>query len=389
MRRPIFSLLAASCLSLACSGSDSGADGAAPGAGGALGLGGGAHAGAGNLAGAAGSPKAGAGGAAKAGAAGSPKGGAGGAAGKGGWAPAGAGGGAAGKGGGAVTPYPPTICAALLLDGKAARAVAPWVSPYDTSGALTIEAWVEPLSVPLGAAAPIVAHWDGATDTASYGLFLQPSGEAAFFVSPNGAATVGLSSTKPLKTGVMQHVAGVFDPTGKAVRLYVDGVLDSTISVTFKAPMAVVGAPLSIGNFASPTAAQPSIFGAVASVRVASTARYSSKFVPEFPLVPDAATFAAFELDQELSSKVLDASSSSNAAALLGGAKVGKPASCSAGAGGSAGAAGAAGSAGKAGMGGGSAGTAGSGGGAGKGGSSAGGAGGAGGGAAGKAGSGG
>ena len=349
----------------ACGASDSGADGAAPGlsaGGGSLGAGkGGAGVGgpAAGGAGTGGAPKAGSGGAAAAGKAGTAGtgGSSGGAAGAGkggsGGATSGSGGAAGGSGGSGSggAPYPPSICAGLTLDGAAARAVAPWVSPYDVSGAVTVEVWVEPLTVPIGAAAPIVVHWDGATDTASYGLFLQPSGKAAFFVSSNGAATVGVSSTKPLKTGVMQHLAGVFDSSGKALRLYVDGVQDATLPVTFSAPKAVVGAPLSLGNFASPTVAQPSLFGTIASVRVSSSARYSAPFVPEYPLVPDLATFASFKLDVELSSTVLDASSSSNAAQLLGNAKIGKPASCSTGAGGASGAGGAAGKSGASGAG--------------------------------------
>lgn len=378
MRCSTASLLFSCFYFLACSGSDSGADGAAPGSGGAagiVGVAGGPTAGASGKAagGAGGAPKGGAAGATSGGTAGAAggasKGGAGGAAGASGVSGAGAAGaagaagsagasGAAGKAGSAGAggaPYPPTICAGLTLDGKNARAVAPWISPYDVAGALTVEAWVEPLSVPLGAAAPIVVHWDGATDTASYGLFLQPSGKASFFVSSNGAATVGVSSAKPLKTGVMQHVAGVLDSAGKALRLYVDGTLDATLPIAFSTPMAVVGAPLSLGNFASPTPAQPSLFGTIASVRAAATVRYNAAFLPEYPLPADLSTFAAFKLDVELSSKVLDSSSSSNAAQLLGGAKVGKPASCSTGTGGSAGSAGSggAGSGGKAGSGGG------------------------------------
>lgn len=96
----------------------------------------------------------------------------------------------------------------------------------NTSGALTVEAWVNPHASQVSGAG-LVAKGDGGDE--SFALVLE-GGRYKFFVRDAGGAVYQAVSTQAFKANLWTHVVGVFSP-GAQVGVYVDGVLSSSTTV--------------------------------------------------------------------------------------------------------------------------------------------------------------
>jgi hypothetical protein len=94
------------------------------------------------------------------------------------------------------------------------------------TGPITLEAWVNPSTVP-GDFEGILMKYLALSDTA-YALFQMPGGQVSFYLSSDGVWNTAnrLLSTNPLQPDTWTHVAATWDGTTK--RLYIDGVLDTT-----------------------------------------------------------------------------------------------------------------------------------------------------------------
>jgi hypothetical protein len=99
------------------------------------------------------------------------------------------------------------------------------------TNAMSIEAWIFS-SVPAGQYAAILTKWDGGLNQRSYLLAIQPSGQVALGVSGDGSASDlgNVFSLGPIPTNQWTHVCGVYD--GASLGLYVNGILQSTLSWT-------------------------------------------------------------------------------------------------------------------------------------------------------------
>ena len=105
------------------------------------------------------------------------------------------------------------------------------------TGDLTMVGWVKPES-PTGLVIGGKYHWGQSSQpNAAYRLSLNGSGNLTWIVSPNGlfSEDYALSGSSVLTAGQWHHVAGVFDSGSGQLRVYVDGVLDGSKSVSYNA----------------------------------------------------------------------------------------------------------------------------------------------------------
>ena len=98
------------------------------------------------------------------------------------------------------------------------------------TNSISIESWIKTTST--DSQNTIVSK--GTTSDYSYALYSNASGKANFILyQAGGAGYTSVISKKTVNDGQWHHLTGVWNPTGTALSLYVDGVLDSsTTSVT-------------------------------------------------------------------------------------------------------------------------------------------------------------
>ncbi|GLH99939.1 LamG domain-containing protein [Phytohabitans aurantiacus] len=103
-------------------------------------------------------------------------------------------------------------------------------SVLDTSTSFSVSAWARPTSSGTWGA---VVSQSGTTSNGPFKLQRDANGYWFFYLfSKDGTpAVVGAQSLSPAPPGVWQHVAGVYDPGARQIRLYVNGVLQDTETV--------------------------------------------------------------------------------------------------------------------------------------------------------------
>lgn len=137
------------------------------------------------------------------------------------------------------------------------------------------------------------------------------AGALGFYVY-NGAP---LTITGALvNNGQWHHAAGVI--TGTEIRLYLDGILQSSASTTgygynsYASPSIAIGEQYERGYLA----------GTIDEVRASNTARYSSNFTPSRRLATDASTLALWHLDEGSGTTGSDSTGGGNSLTLRNGA---------------------------------------------------------------------
>jgi hypothetical protein len=137
------------------------------------------------------------------------------------------------------------IGGALQFDGRRSHVAVAHSASLSFTGPFTIAAWIKPV----GASDPnmaraIVEKWDGPTSDSMSGYLLRitTKGHGHFMVR-DGTKYSEVASVKPIPIDVWTHLAATFDGTN--VKLYVNGVLDRTMSSTVSP--AASTAPLRIG----------------------------------------------------------------------------------------------------------------------------------------------
>lgn len=132
---------------------------------------------------------------------------------------------------------------ALLLNGtnQAAEVTDSTASPFDLTGTLTIQAWVNPTSNCPGGMA-VVAKL-------SYMVYCS-QGEWAFMALSNGSTGSGVKSGVPVEVNEWHHLAFTKSSTSGDVLFYYDGVLVKTIS-SGATTMTPNNEPLQIGRWAN------------------------------------------------------------------------------------------------------------------------------------------
>ena len=118
------------------------------------------------------------------------------------------------------------------FDGVNDHVAVPDATNLDFTTALTVEAWIYPVSISVSYPT-IVGKWDAvAVNHRSYVFHLEPSRKVIFRVSPNGlelgfgVGTVISNSSVPLNQWT--HVAGVYDSS--SIKIYINGILDNQVA---------------------------------------------------------------------------------------------------------------------------------------------------------------
>ena len=123
-------------------------------------------------------------------------------------------------------------------------------------------------------------------------LKVRDTGKLRLIIQQSGTSSETITSNTTISTGVWHHVAGVFD--GSQKRLYIDGVLDKTLSSTYSP--ATGSSNLFIG--ASPDGTNK-LNGLIDEVRVTARAVYSASFTAQHRLTGVVDTKGLWRFDRQ------------------------------------------------------------------------------------------
>jgi hypothetical protein len=192
----------------------------------------------------------------------------------------------------------------------------PYSASLNTTGALTVEAWVY---VNTFKSQPIIAsRWDGSQ--LSWDLYYSDDGRVRFYVRTPGGngyvqATTGMGT---LRAGGWRHVVGVLDPAAAQLRIYVDGTLAVTQAYTAGSANSST-ARLFVNGAIPVTGATGFGDNSIDEVRISNSVRYTgSSFTPSPVFVPDTATVGLWHFNEGIGTTVLDSGANRNNGTLTG-----------------------------------------------------------------------
>lgn len=214
-------------------------------------------------------------------------------------------------------PAPPAdagpVCSSLVLNGTTAYATA-GRTIYPSSSALTtftVEAWFYPTAAPSTNTSKMIV-----TDDAYDVAYVNSNGNVglrmAFYNTLGGSTSAERYGVVTLNQWT--HVAVVYDVAAGQARMYVNGTLGTTLTVSLTG-FGVFSNNFNVGAF-SPT--QSLFTGYIDDVRVSDVARYNSTFTPPDSLIADGSTRALYAFS-ESSSATSFADASANGYALTAG----------------------------------------------------------------------
>jgi hypothetical protein len=145
------------------------------------------------------------------------------------------------------TPTPVTgrVSGGQQFDGIADKITAPRIAAYDfsASSGFTFEAWIKHAAVSYTKEEVIIER---KPSSGSLVINLKFNSTRVTFLARNTSGQLfSVTGTKNLWDGNWHHVAGVKD--GNQLKIYVDGVLENTVSATYTAGFASSNAGISIG----------------------------------------------------------------------------------------------------------------------------------------------
>ncbi|MDF1498842.1 MAG: LamG domain-containing protein, partial [Patescibacteria group bacterium] len=141
----------------------------------------------------------------------------------------------------------------------------------DVSNAITISAWVNPISFP-NAVNEIVSKWGDNVNQRSYLFNVTSAGIVRFFISPDGTATsqIGFGTSQAIDTNTWSHLVATSD--GTTMKIFVNGIQDSnnlTADTIFNGT-----SPVAIGALSPPDGSSLYVFsGKIDDVRIYNYAR--------------------------------------------------------------------------------------------------------------------
>src|SRR4029077_3853702 len=138
------------------------------------------------------------------------------------------------------------------LNGSNQYVLVPDSPNLEISGAITIDAWINPSDV--SNFHVIVSKYDSNLDSGKSYLLYLPAGGTVEWCVLNGTST-GLSNqcvetSGAIATGVFTHVAGTFDPTTQDMKIYVNGADTMAALVPGSSTLSSIGTnntPVEIG----------------------------------------------------------------------------------------------------------------------------------------------
>jgi len=206
---------------------------------------------------------------------------------------------------------PPTSFA-LSFDAVDDAVVVPDSASLDAAGAITVEAWIKINSFPRRHGI-IVSRVDGAD--ISWDLYYDDSGRAYWYVrNPDDSGYAQANTGQQILTlGAWHHVAGVINPTGNQIAIYVDGTLRDVTSFGY-AGAKTGAARLVINEEAAAVGETWPGDATIDEVRFSHVARYAgtSFSVPTAPFATDADTVGLWHFDEGYGGTAYDSSANSN-----------------------------------------------------------------------------
>jgi RHS repeat-associated protein len=198
----------------------------------------------------------------------------------------------------------------LNLNGTGAHVQVPNSSSINITGSLTVEAWVKVNAITSSYQDIITRESYAQSGTGGgFELSLTNTGKLRLDTYQNPTSYTTLVGNMNITAGAWHHVAGVFD--GNQMRLYVDGVLDATLSTT-NGPASGTST-LKIGR-----ASYGSYFGGlIDEARVSNAAVYTGNFTPQTHLAASSSTKGLWKFDGQ---STADSSVNGNDGSLQSGA---------------------------------------------------------------------
>jgi RHS repeat-associated protein len=207
-----------------------------------------------------------------------------------------------------VTASPGSGDQSLNLNGTAYVQV-PNSSSLNISGAITVEAWIKVNAI-TGAFQDIISResWNQAGTGGGFELSVTNSGKLRLDTYQSPTAYTPLVGGITITAGVWHHVAAVFD--GSQVRLYVDGVMDTTLSTTNGPASGTSSLKIGRASYAG-----TNFGGLIDEARVSNSAVYTSNFTPSTHLTASSSTKGLWKFDGQ---SVADSSGNGNDGTLQG-----------------------------------------------------------------------
>ena len=215
----------------------------------------------------------------------------------------------------------------LSVNGTTGYVSVPNSTSLNITGAITVEVWVKPTSFG-GYQSVLSRETFGVSGTGGgYEMQMNPLGKMRLDLYHTYNTYTPVIGNTPLNLGQWNHVAGVWD--GAYMRLYVNGVLDATITSGNAPGSGTSSLKLgrnSGGNYFN---------GLIDEVRVSNSAVYSSNFTPSQHLTASGSTMALWKFDGQTPN---DSSTNGNNGTLQSGSSYSNDVPSGDGAGGSSGA---------------------------------------------------
>jgi YD repeat-containing protein len=199
----------------------------------------------------------------------------------------------------------------LSLNGSNSYFTVPNSASINLTTAFTAEAWVK-LNTSTGVYQSIYERYGQPDANGNNGGFyfrVKPDGRLEFVVNKSIQSGYGVSGNTLVTSGMWHHVAAVDD--GIQLRIYLDGALDASLSVSTYPATGTTSLFVGSGNWGGGR-----INGLIDEARLTASALYNSSFVPETHLTAGANTRGLWKFDDQTAS---DSSGNYNYGTLMGG----------------------------------------------------------------------
>jgi hypothetical protein len=152
--------------------------------------------------------------------------------------------------GNATAIMPGKVALAFSFDGSDDFVEAPDSPSLSISGAITIDAWIQPITTT--SQQVIVSKYDSPAEQTSYYFGLGPSGPVHFVVYHAGDTSVfrGVDTVGVIPANSFSHVAATFNPANQEMKIYVNGAESATTLISGSSVVTSIfdgTAPLRIG----------------------------------------------------------------------------------------------------------------------------------------------